>query len=429
MIASTIALAASTVFADYGYGVTYGPGQGGFSLGLHEGIQVGGAGNYWRPKPSSDLMSTHKIRLQQTASGCEGGYSGNECTERVCPYGLSSNVSPFLKNGQTSSIHEDDYKYAPTSRMYECILDGSACNEDVFRGDTDKFLGMHTYVECSAQGVCNRETGICDCFDGFSGLGCRYTTCPNDCSGHGLCQQNSVANTDYTTQGASLSFFGSQYWDAYKTMRCVCDRGFSGYDCADRMCPKGDDVLTTCLADESSDIQQIEIFLDGGISSASEKSKWFTLTYIDGFNGVYATSPIPVMDNVLGTAAMTQIALESLPNVALPSVQVSGSETSDTQTLAITFSDATNSGMQNDLACNIRNVDEVCESGQQPFIDTDINAGDMTCTNLGHAETDVSMYEENIECGNRGICDKSTGMCECFEGHTGAACETQSIYV
>ena len=36
---------------------------------------------------------------------------------------------------------------------------------------------------------------------------------------------------------------------------------------------------------------------------------------------------------------------------------------------------------------------------------------------------------ETAVCSNRGICDQSEGICQCFEGHTGVACETQTILV
>lgn len=36
---------------------------------------------------------------------------------------------------------------------------------------------------------------------------------------------------------------------------------------------------------------------------------------------------------------------------------------------------------------------------------------------------------ESAQCSNRGICEESTGECQCFEGHYGLACERQTILV
>jgi RecJ-like exonuclease len=45
----------------------------------------------------------------------------------------------------------------------------------------------HAFMECSNRGSCNRGTGECMCFTGFTGAACDRTVCPNACSGHGTC--------------------------------------------------------------------------------------------------------------------------------------------------------------------------------------------------------------------------------------------------
>merc|ERR1719199_115323 len=45
----------------------------------------------------------------------------------------------------------------------------------------------HFYMECSNQGLCDRGTGECECFDGYSGVDCGSTSCPDACSGNGRC--------------------------------------------------------------------------------------------------------------------------------------------------------------------------------------------------------------------------------------------------
>merc|ERR1719473_956569 len=52
---------------------------------------------------------------------------------------------------------------------------------------------LHTHVddvECSDAGTCDRSTGVCQCHGGFEGRACQRTSCPNSCSGHGICQSN-----------------------------------------------------------------------------------------------------------------------------------------------------------------------------------------------------------------------------------------------
>ena len=41
----------------------------------------------------------------------------------------------------------------------------------------------------------------------------------------------------------------------------------------------------------------------------------------------------------------------------------------------------------------------------------------------------ASVSVETAVCSNRGLCDMSAGLCQCFAGATGLACELQTILV
>lgn len=56
----------------------------------------------------------------------------------------------------------------------------------------------HYYMECSNKGLCDRTTATCACFTGYEGHSCQRASCPNDCSGHGVCKTNrELAAGDY----------------------------------------------------------------------------------------------------------------------------------------------------------------------------------------------------------------------------------------
>lgn len=71
--------------------------------------------------------------------------------------------------------------------------------------------------------------------------------CPRDCSHNGQC----VSLQDYATKnpyGKSHPY--TTNWDANKIMGCKCDHGFSGVDCSLKICPTGDDPMTTGQVNE-----------------------------------------------------------------------------------------------------------------------------------------------------------------------------------
>jgi hypothetical protein len=107
--------------------------------------------------------------------------------------------------------------------------------------------------------------------------------------------------------------------------------------------------------------------------------------------------------------------------------------------LTVTFTDSANSGKQNTIGCTMASDESNCDAGMQPRMPLSKQQASAdyvspTCLVIDEAygvNGDLldGTHEENEECGNRGLCDKSTGKCTCFSGHTGEACEIQSNFV
>ena len=63
------------------------------------------------------------------------------------------------------------------------------------------------------QGLCDRKTGLCQCFPGYDGVACQRSTCPHNCMDRGLCLlQKTLANK------AGMVY--NTPWDAMKHVGC-----------------------------------------------------------------------------------------------------------------------------------------------------------------------------------------------------------------
>ena len=148
------------------------------------------------------------------------GWTGPDCSLQRCPRGLSW-IEP----------------------AFDGVVDGEYCTHA-------------EGAECSDRGTCDRETGHCQCLDGYSGAACQRMACPNQCNGHGVCQSNVKFAQDATISMNLEKFeaegLNGQYsyliaydgaWDSGMGMGCKCDVGYRGPDCSMVECPTGHDVL------------------------------------------------------------------------------------------------------------------------------------------------------------------------------------------
>jgi hypothetical protein len=136
----------------------------------------------------------------------------------------------------------------------------------------------HNEAECSNMGLCNRETGLCLCREGFDGNACERQSCPASCNGVGECESMYYhALSKYPGTGYVYDY--TNQWDAYKIYGCSCDPHYHGVDCSLRFCPKGDDPLTGTNEISNSnplqfnDIQRITCKADGGAFTLKFRGK------------------------------------------------------------------------------------------------------------------------------------------------------------
>merc|ERR550514_336066 len=222
-----------------------------------------------------------------------------------------------------------------------------------------------TERECSDQGLCDRATGLCSCFAGYTGSSCQRTACPDDCSGHGTCRSNrdfaydwAIAKTiqmhdtgkkDHTELFKEIYFASyDNAWDSDKHYGCKCDKGYRGPSCAMVECPSDKDPLDDkCKMDSAvaSEITDFQLQYDAPFGAK-------------GWEEAYSLDT--------GKAA-------------------DGSE-------------------------------------QATLENSDFNHH-YILDNNGRKVYGCYGSMSGQDCSGRGICDYSTGTCKCFSGYAGTACE------
>jgi len=311
----------------------------------------------------------------------------------------------------------------------------------------DKDGVFHKYQECAGRGICDRALAECNCFTGFEGKGCQRSSCPNDCSGHGTCEfieDMGFAATwnDLTPKGHSdnAATFSYNAWDEGKTRGCVCDALYGDVDCSKRMCPYGTDVLDTrddLLVSTKYQTQDLyflpqnSLTAGTGAAGAGFDGATFALTFKSRLNETYTTIPI-VISTGTNTGALAEdvhLALLSLPNRVIDGVKVAVSNVGSTPYLggihiAVTFNGAAVQGPQHLLIVE----DYQCDDGCTPKLSGVNLWSRYLSTGSNTTETVLADYN-SYECGRRGKCDYTSGLCGCFLGYTGDNCDTLSTLV
>ena len=256
---------------------------------------------------------------------CSRNWQANDCSERTCQFGLAhvdSPVGDLDASGSVSSPEEGVVAINSATFPY------GTTEQFPLMQDSDMNVlsqSAHAYAECSNKGVCDRKTGTCFCFDGYEGVACQRTECPNLCSGHGVCLDI-----------AQLSGSTYKLWDSHATLGCQCDASYSGPDCSERRCKYGVDplylddtatikysifdvaTLTTAPGYSLSAGDKKNYFTSDGVlfndGTASGRPGHFSIRFFDALGEDWITDPIKAgasCDDVVG-------ALESLPNNVIP---------------------------------------------------------------------------------------------------------------
>ena len=325
------------------------------------------------------------------------GQISGDCSDRICPYEISWVDKPDSSTGK-----------------------------------------FHKYAECAGKGICNRDSGECACLDGFEGKACQRTSCPNGCSGHGTCEyiEDLTYGVTWTDYSATYLYdqpksFAYAEWDDRKIRACVCDPQYGGTDCSKKLCPYGADVLDTpndLLVSKKYFKQRVDIV--AAISINSLNGKTFALTFISKTGEKFTTIPI-VFTSAPGVDGFytdfendVQLALLNLPNKVIDGVNVKITHPASSKTLQIVLTYSGNSvqGPQNFIVVETDACDKPACTPKITGLNVETRVSALYFSNETIAQE--SDFYQSYECGRRGKCDYTSGLCKCFTGYTGDNCDT-----
>ena len=227
-------------------------------------------------------------------------------------------------------------------------------------------------------GLCDHQTGVCECREGFEGSACQYLVCENDCHGNGQCLSMASLAAAYGVD------YGSDpnnplTWDAHTVSGCQCSDGFEGPTCKHRVCPKGDDPNTRHQSNEIQVLSCVD----------SDNSGQFEVGFMDESIQVSSTATAADIETALNTLASVEAIYVGAPGLDPDALQVCR---------------ASGGSVDVEFLVPTGNVPELAISNAVGI------DGALSVT------TSRDGTKEYSECSDRGLCDHDTGLCECFTG-------------
>lgn len=248
---------------------------------------------------------------------CYRNWMANDCSERICQFGLAHVDVP------KGDLDASSGALTMTALGASPVVNDVAVLSDMYpKGTSEKFPNMmnsdqvelsdtaHDYAECSNKGTCDRSTGSCQCFEGYSGSACQRASCPDTgsgvCSGHGTCENiKTISRWDYNNL--------YKLWDEGATMGCVCDGGYEGADCSEKKCKYGADPL---YLDSFQTIRYsnwtYSIVTDPSLNPTVTGN--YSLVFTDADGEDWETEAI----DIAATCADVVAAFERIPNNVIP---------------------------------------------------------------------------------------------------------------
>lgn len=364
---------------------------------------------------------------------CFAGWEANDCSQRTCPYGYAFADSP---NGDTNydgdlsdvvsysvSAYSFDIWETHAGQEYGIKATTATGATPVNRAATEARKLQndegHFWKQCSGRGACDVATGNCQCDEGYEGVACQRQACPGNCNGHGRCMN--------MREAAVAGGYAYDLWDARKNQVCVCDRGYSGIDCTQRLCPRGDDPIGGAGTNE---VQYVDVGCGGGLTP-NTVAGFFRLNVTDYYGFTWQTGMVPFFDvdatpasnrwTATEAAGNLTAALQALPNDVMKDAVVTAVDTvsgSAGTRFSITFPTV---GDYAAVAIDKFYTYASDTGGCSAFT----AVGETNSVNVVGVTTGGTSSELE-ECSGRGLCDYTTGVCKCFAGYTGVECSQQN---